>query len=75
MFSLSLLIHIAFFTAYSSQAKAVRILINNYGEADIEFIMLLILLPLNTFTTVSLIKKLDSEILNEKIKVSNTFRK
>ena len=58
MLALSLVTYITFFTAYSSPAKAARVNINNYGEADIEMLMLSILLPLNIFSTVMISRKL-----------------
>ena len=57
MLALSIVLFITFVTAYMSPAKAVRVHINNYGEADAEMIFLSALLPLNIISTFIVAKK------------------
>jgi len=58
MLGLSLITFMTFAAAYASPAKAVRVHVNNYGEADIEMILLSVLLPLNIFSTYFVTKRL-----------------
>ena len=43
--ALLIALYITFFTAYFSEAKGVEIRINEYNEANVEFILLLVLAP------------------------------
>lgn len=57
MLALSLTMFMIFTIAYMSPAKAARVQINNYGEADAEMIFLSALLPLNIISTFVVAKK------------------
>jgi len=41
-----------FLTAYFGETKSVIIYVNRYGEANIEFVMMLILIPLVCYCTI-----------------------
>ncbi|MCX6816106.1 MAG: hypothetical protein NT120_04625 [Candidatus Aenigmarchaeota archaeon] len=58
MLALSLVTFFTFFSAYTSPVKAVRVYVNNYNEANIEMILLSVLLPLNIFSAFVVTKKL-----------------
>jgi hypothetical protein len=58
MLGLTVLMFVIFTAAYMSPAKAVRINVDNYGEAQFEFVLLLALLPLQLFTTAFLTRYL-----------------
>ena len=71
MFAVFLVLYITFMTAYWSPAKAVRIDINSYGEADVELILLTALLPINLVATYMATRRItddsiETRILNEK---------
>ena len=51
MLGLTIVMFITFAAAYTSPAKAVRVHVNSYGEADIEMILLSLLLPINILST------------------------
>ena len=50
MFAITLLMAFTFLAAYLSPTKQITLDINAYGEANLEFIMFLIILPLATIT-------------------------
>ncbi len=57
MLALSITMFLIFVVAYMSPAKAARIQINNYGEADAEMIFLSAILPLNIISTFIVARK------------------
>jgi hypothetical protein len=65
MLGLTILMFVIFTSAYISPAKAVRINVNNYGEAHLEFILLALLLPLQLFTTAFLTRYLGRDVRKE----------
>ncbi len=58
MLALSITMFLIFTVAYLSPAKAVRVQINNYGEADSEMIFLSAILPLNIISTFVVVNRL-----------------
>ena len=58
MLGMTIVTFFTFAVAYASPVKAVRVHVNSYGEADLEFVMLSALLPLNIISTIFAIKKL-----------------
>ncbi|MBI3190323.1 hypothetical protein HYZ41_01320 [archaeon] len=58
MLGMFLLFYVTFSVAFYSPAKAVIIDINSYGEAEIEFILLSVLMPLNILSAIVVAKKL-----------------
>lgn len=58
MLALTLVMFLIFVTAYVSPVKAVRVNIDNYGEAHLELVLLSMLLPINIFSTFFVTKSL-----------------
>jgi len=58
MLALALVTYITFFTAYFSPTKSAHVQVNNYGEANIEMIILSVLLPLNLISMIIVNKRL-----------------
>gem|GEM_PF-4531522 len=67
MLAMALVTYVTFFTAYTSPTKSARVHINNYGEAEIEMIMLSVLLPLNIISTLVIGKRLSEKSRDERI--------
>lgn len=59
MLGMFLLFYITFSIAFYSPAKAVRIDINSYVEAQVEFILLSLFMPLNIVSSIVAVKKLN----------------
>ena len=60
MMALSLVTYIIFFSAYFSPTKSAHVQVNNYGEANIELIILSILLPVNLISAIIMGKRLNA---------------
>ena len=58
MLAMTLIVFLTFMSAYFSASKSTYVLVNNLGEADIEFVLMSFLLLLNAATTVTLSKSI-----------------
>ncbi|HLD85622.1 MAG TPA: hypothetical protein VI968_03640 [archaeon] len=58
MLAMTLIVFLTFMSAYISPSKSTYVLVNNMGEADIEFVLMTLLLLLNAATTLTLSKSI-----------------
>lgn len=58
MLAMTLIVFLTFMSAYLSPSKSTYVLVNNMGEADVEFILMTFLLLLNAATTLTLSKSI-----------------
>ncbi|MCX6815160.1 MAG: hypothetical protein NTY20_05935 [Candidatus Aenigmarchaeota archaeon] len=60
---------ITFIVAYQSPQKAVRVVVNNYNEANTEMLMLLAALFITTLGTAFLISDIRRDFLDRRVKL------